>query len=128
MGYEHRIYIVDKTNVKDPFEDKYYGNTLAIFNLGKFHEFKIFTEPTDCYVYADDNNTKILKDEYNKPLLELSLAETSTLTKEFIKTFDFDLTSSRFIPFIPFIAALDSFIEQQRAGKYHNLVCLHYGY
>ena len=123
MGYEHRIYIVDKTNVKDPFEDKYYDNTLAIFNLGKFHEFKIFTEPTDCFVYADDNNTKILKDEYDKPLLELSLTETSTLTKEFIKTFD--LTNSRFIPFI---AALDSFIEQQQAGRYHNLVCLHYGY
>ena len=123
MGYEHRIYIVDKTNVKDPFENKYYGDTLAIFNLGKFNEFNFFTKPTDCYVYAEDGNTKILKDDYGEPLLELSLTETSNLTKELIKTFG--SINSRLIPFI---AALDSFIEQQQAGRHHNLVCLHCGY
>lgn len=66
MGYESKIYIVEKTGIKvHELGNKKRAEVIAVFNMSKFPPFNdYFKTETDCFIYADDGNTKILKDEY----------------------------------------------------------------
>lgn len=120
MGYESRIYIIEKSNVIN--EDGRWGQVLAHFDLGKVYALSdILREKpaTDCYVYADDGDTRIVEDRYGKPLTEVSIPEAI----EALKT-AMEHEECRGIP--PLIAALKSFYFNRR--RYKELAVLHYGY
>ena len=76
MGYESKLYVVDKKGKSEyyDYKNKEYAEVIAMFDICKFNEFDgIFKKETDCYIYADDGNTEILYDMYEKPLREESV-------------------------------------------------------
>lgn len=122
MGYESKIYIVDKTAIKDE-DGKYYAQTIAIFNLGKARDIsgRLRKKPaTDCYVYADDGNTRIIEDCYGEPLTECTPEYLTGLLKLAINR---DPHYSRYQCIL---GSLDSIVRAR--GHWKNVVCLHYGY
>ena len=63
MGYESRIYIVSK---EDYFagRDERWGEIIAVFNMCVYPPIAAFMREqpaTDCYIYANDGNTKIFR-------------------------------------------------------------------
>jgi hypothetical protein len=122
MGYETKIVIVDKSNHMFSFENKFWGEKIAEFNLckmageymKKLDKFRI----SDCYYYADDGDTRIEKDKYNEPLKEITLSAL-------IKILEKEDQSYWRIPII--IKMLKGFIEQEESS-YRCLRALHFGY
>ena len=122
MGYESRIYIVNKSKVL-PEEPMVWGEIIAVFNMCKYPpiaDFMAQQPATDCYVYADDGNTRITEDRYGKPLTETSVASLVKLLEEQLNHGD----SYRRIG--PLLGMLQEFRIVEY--KFENLVVLHYGY
>ncbi len=121
MGYESRIYIIEKSNVIN--EDGRWGRDLARFDLGKVYALSdiLRDKPaTDCYIYADDGDTRIVEDRYGKPLTEVSIPEAI----EALETAKERGEECREIPAL--IAALKVFNYHRE--RYKTLAVLHYGY
>ena len=122
MGYESRIFVVDKKeHLFD--EDKCWGEIIAMFNMCKYSPVANFMREqpeTDCYIYADDGNTKILEDEYDKPLTEASLSDVINILEKELQNGD-EYRRTR-----PLLGMLKSLNEE--ALKFKNLRVLHYGY
>lgn len=126
MGYESKIYIVKKHPRLYTDEDKCYAEVIAMFDLKKcspINEFIAERLPeTDCYIYADDGDTRILEDLYDEPLKEISVDEMIRMI---------DNVSSHYILFSGYTtmqmlkAALDEMIKQDDV---YDKVCLHYGH
>lgn len=80
MGYESRIYIVEKTGIPGyRHPDKEWAEVLMTFNLGRV---SVDTErwlrkqkPTDCYIYADDGDIEIVEDRIGDPLREVDFVD-----------------------------------------------------
>lgn len=89
MGYESRIYVVRKTKTVYASDDgKHYANVVAMFDMSKCYPLSdvLRHKPdTDCYIYADDGNTKIVEDCYGKPLTEATIGEVVKLLEEVMK-------------------------------------------
>lgn len=122
MGYESTIYIVEKTKVCDP-DGKYYAIEIAKFDLGKIlniSKFLINAKITDCYIYADDGNTRILEDRYGCPLTECTPDYLLDLLTREVDGGD----KYRLYPLL--IATLKTITQNPKYWK--NVVCLHYGY
>ena len=77
MGVENRIYIIEKHKSPREYGGRkftYWGDVIAMYNAGKCPELlKVFRKETDAYIYADDENTPIIKDKYDKPLREAEI-------------------------------------------------------
>lgn len=72
MGCESRLYVVNKTRVGIN-NDFVYGEVVAILELGCLPSIRNYMnkcEPTDCYFYSDDGNTKVTEDKCGQPLTE----------------------------------------------------------
>jgi len=83
MGYDSRIYIVEKKD-KLGKEEKRYAEVVAVFNMCKFNAFSgIFKKETDCYIFTDDGNTQIMEDRYGETLKETSLLEVIAYLEEY---------------------------------------------
>ena len=123
MGYECKLYVVEKRNVFD--EEKRYAQVIAMFDMCKYYTLSsiisIFPK-TDCYFYGDDGDTKILKDEYDKPLTEIPIEKVIAILETDIA----DGNDYRRIP--PVLAALKAIKEQKDYGIWQDVVVLHYGY
>ena len=122
MGYESRIFVVDK---KDYFldEEKCWGEIIAMFNMCKYPPVADFMREqpaTDCYIFADDGNTKILEDKYDKPLTEASLSDVIAILEKELENGD---TYRRTGPLLGMLRSLND-----EAHKFKNLRLLHYGY
>ena len=81
MGYESRLYVVDKCD-KFSFEDRCCGEVIAMFNLCKVYSVsdKMRQYPeTDCYIYAADGNTHIIEDGYGDIMREISIDDAKAL-------------------------------------------------
>lgn len=122
MGYESRIYVVDK---KEPFigETECWGEIIATFNMCKYSPIADFMREqpaTDCYIFADDGNTQILEDKYDKPLTEASLSDVITILEKELENGD---TYRRTGPLLGMLKSLN-----EEAHKFKNLRVLHYGY
>jgi len=70
---------------------------------------------TDSFVYADDGDTKIFKDDYGSPLKEMTVQEVIKAIEELNSDY------RRFAPFLAFLRALDP-------EKWGDLAILHFGY
>lgn len=122
MGYESRLYIVNKSTSYDKINGKemVYGEIVAIFNLCKVPEVsdKMTKYPvTNTYIYADDGNTEIIEDKYGQPLTEIPIIDA-------IKILDYVSRTDRYRRYKPCLSLLESF----DLSEWQNLVVLHYGY
>ena len=70
MGYESRIYVVDKSNYIEP-DGKRWAEVVATFEMCKYPPLADYLrecKETDCYIFADDGNTKILEELALNPI------------------------------------------------------------
>ena len=118
MGYESRLYVVDKKSLMGT-ETKRWAEVVAVFNMCKFGAFNgVFQKETDCFVYADDGNTKITEDKYGDVLTEASI-------KEVIKYLEgYKENQEHYRRVEPLLGLLKSF----NPSEWEELVVLHYGY
>lgn len=127
MSYESRIYIVKKTTLKDDPKDggRFFGMKIAEFNMRifSFLSDKLREQPVaNCYVFADDGSTKILKDKYGKPLTEATPGFVIALLEKYISDGG---DYRRAFPLLAFLKSLEDHKQQWEADE---IVVLHYGY
>lgn len=123
MGYESRLYVVEKTNVEA--DGMKYARIICMFDMGKFYPLSdiLRDEPkTDCYIYSDDGNTRITEDRYGEALTETDLKTVIGILRGFIAKGQ----TRRDIP--PLLEYLKTLSEQQRDSVWRDVAVLHYGY
>lgn len=122
MGYESRFYIVDKTDIKSLDGKRYWAQVIAMFDLCKVHAVSspIWEKynATDAYIYADDGNTEIIKDECGDPLIEIPIDDMIQLMEKVITSENY------YRRYNPFLQLLKGFNK----SDWKNLVVLHYGH
>ena len=125
MGYESKLYIVEKPKNGLVDDGKTFVTPIAMYDMCKFPDLAevLKKQPkTTCYFYADDGNTQVLVDKYDKELTESPLSFVLDLLIELYEKDD----SYRRI--LPCIKLLEIFKEEQDKGKWQNLLVLHYGH
>lgn len=122
MGYESRLFVVEKGTPSMFDREKRYGEVIAIVNMcqlgngfakrflgGKY-------PPTDCYIYYNDERST--EDRYGEPLIEIPL-------KDLIEYFEIaeeeDGHYRRHAPVLNLLKGFDR-------SEWGDLVVLHYGY
>lgn len=124
MGYESKLYIVKKSRYADA-DGRRYAQVIAMFDVCKYYSLSdvLRNKPvTDCYIYADDGNTEITKDEYGKPLTESDLQTVIYIIEKDIAE------GENYRRIFPLLSMLKAFEEQKNNGIWDNIVVLHYGY
>ena len=126
MGYESKLYVVTKHSSALKGE-KPWGQVVATFDLCKFPpvaDYMRKCSPTDCYILAEDGNTVITEDRYDKPLTESELSPIIEILEEASKDTSFGGHPYRRIK--PILAMLKAFEENN--GQWGNLRVLHFGH
>lgn len=131
MGYESRIYVVDKhEGLQCPSDKKLWGEVLSMTNLSKWSSVAEFFNKkpvTDCYIYADDGNTAITEDRYGKELTECSIDDfydfLMGVSSEYYYLSNEDRKYRRYLPLLKLIEGY-----KLSKDRYENLFILHYGY
>lgn len=123
MGYESKLYVVDKgVKVYDIEEQpRVWGNVIAMFDLSKDYDVsgRMRKYPaTNAYIYADDGNTKIVEDYYGEPLREIPLKDAIQIIKD---AMDINPNYRRHTPCLRLLQGFDE-------NEWGNLVVLHFGY
>lgn len=122
MGYESKIYICEKGNIKDN-DGMTYAQVIAMFNMCKMGNLiNVFNRKTDCYFYADDGNTKVLEDKYGDALTEAEIEDFIYILEDAVDS------GENYRRIFPLLSTLQTIYEQQKDGKWKNIVLLHYGY
>jgi hypothetical protein len=121
MGYESRLYVVEKGITKHKVEGKEYvwAEKIAIFNLCKVRAVSDkmrMAKNTDCFIY-DDGDTEVVTDCYGDALKEMTIKEAIQILEEAAEKDDYRR-------YAPCISLLKGFNESQ----WQNLAVLHYGY
>lgn len=128
MGYESRIYIVERADEIWSYNRycwSYEISTIEIakFNLGKvpFLSDKMREQPaTDCFVYADDGETHIVEDKYGKLMTEAKPEFVIEVLEEYIASGG---DNRRVYPLLAALKAIED-----RKDEWKSVVVLHYGY
>lgn len=118
MGYESRLYVVNKTLVCGLSGRPWY-ETIAIFNLGKVYAVSnIMTKypETKGFVFADDGNTEIVEDEYGSALKEVPLKDAIEIIER--------ANDNIYKRYKPCLMLLKAFKEED----WREIVVLHFGY
>ena len=119
MGYESKIFVVKKSNLH-PEPDGVYAEVIASIRLSKIGgRPACFKRPTNCFIYADDGDTHITKDEYGDPLYECSVNECFHWLQDTMMKAGGDYW--RYYILDGILRGIPESIEDK-------LVCLHYGY
>lgn len=117
MGYESRLYIVNKSDIKDG--KGYWSDLIASFNLCCVSDILMSNiakaKDTDAYFLAGDSF--IYEDRYGKKLKEIPLKEMITMISNAMQYDDYRR-------YKPCLSLLMGFNEKE----WNNLVVLHYGY
>lgn len=122
MGYESKIYIAEKSSLKDN-DGMTYVQVIAMFDMCKMGNLiNVFDRKTDCYFYADDGNTKVLEDKYGDALTEAEIEDFIYVLEEAVDS------GENYRRIFPLLSTLQTIYEQQKDGKWKNIVLLHYGY
>lgn len=125
MGYESKIYIVRKSEYAYFYEEgKRWAEEIAMIDMCKCYELSgvLRSKPeTDCYIYADDGNTKILEDRYGMPLTETPLREAVQIVKDVIENSIYG-----YWRYPVLLATLQAIYDQ--VGDDDLYAVLHYGY
>ena len=89
MGYESRLYIVNKTRQRNLDDSRQWAQVIATIELGKVHPFSDWfrkQKETQCYFYDTDGNTEIFEDRCGDILKEADLADTLLQLEKVSKT------------------------------------------
>lgn len=122
MGYESKIYIGEKSSFKDN-DGMTYVQVIAMFDMCRMGNLiDVFDRKTDCYFYADDGNTKVVEDKYGNALTEAPIEDFIYVLEEAIDS------GENYRRIFPLLSTLQTIYEQQRDGRWKNIVLLHYGY
>ena len=122
MGYESKIYIGEKSSLKDN-DGMTYVQVIAMFDMCKMGNLiNVFDRKTDCYFYADDGNTKVLEDKYGDALTEAEIEDFIYVLEEAVDS------GENYRRIFPLLSTLQTIYEQQKDGRWNNIVLLHYGY
>lgn len=125
MGYESKLYIVDKLPEHVAIKDNgmQYCSLIAMVDLCKYYEWsnKAIKYPkTNCYFYAEDGNKQIVEDGYGESLKEIPLNDAIEILEEKFYSGD----SYRRLG--PALALLQSLKDNE--NQWNEIVILHYGY
>lgn len=120
MGYESRLYIVKKGKSTGYNTNLRFAQKIAMFDLCKVpavsDKMRAYKR-TDSFIYADDGNTEIVKDDYGEALKEVPLADA-------IKILEDAAAKDDYWRYKPCIALLKSMQEYGQG----DIVVLHYGH
>lgn len=123
MGYESRIYVVEKTDVMS--KGMRYARIICMFDMGKYYPLSdiLRDKPkTDCYVYSDDGNTRILEDRYGQALTETDLKTVIAILEKSVRE------GGAYRNVFPLLEVLKTFEKQRKNGIWRDIAVLHYGY
>ena len=82
MGYESKLYVVEKCSVATHDERYKFALVVAEFDLCKAGIHRSDFRDTDCAFYGDDGNTLVLEDCYGDSLGELTIPEAIKLIED----------------------------------------------
>ena len=123
MGYESKLYVVEKHHTlsrKINGKDMLFGEVVAVFNLCKVYDVsgrvKSYKD-TDAYIYADNDDDKIVVDRYGDPLKEIPLSDMIDILEEAAANDSY----RRYGPCIAYLKAIDPI-------EWEDIVVLHYGH
>lgn len=123
MGYESRLYVVDKhKDMKSDDLGLVWATVIAVYDLSKagedfVHKVSAFPD-TDCYIFADDGNTEITEDCYGDKLKEIPL-------NQMISILAYEIGANSYYRRLkPILALLTAF----NPNDWDDLVVLHYGH
>ena len=126
MGYESKIYIIEKTNYSWAEENGMkYARVLAMFDVSNFYELSDWfsNKPaTKHYIYADDGDTQIIEDRYGDTLKEASVKEVIDRIERIIGIEN----EEDYRRIFPLLAALKAF--ESYGNQWDDIAVLHYGY
>jgi len=125
MGYESRLYIVKKSTNWADDNGMLYAEVIALFDMCKCPPLaNLFSRmpKTNCYIYADDGNTKILEDMYGDSLTEAPLCKVIEIVEGAIDNGD---DYRRYPPLLAFLKTLR---QQEKEYIWGDLAVLHFGY
>ena len=129
MGYESKIYIIEKTNYSWAEENGMkYARVLAMFDLAMFDVSKFYelsdwfrNKPaTKHYIYADDGDTQIIEDRYGDTLKEASVKEVIDRLERIVEN------EEDYRRIFPLLATLKAF--ELHSDQWDDIAVLHYGY
>lgn len=124
MGYESRLYVVNKTDMEtsviegDVERRMKWGELLATFNMCVLGNecYPLWSgNETDCAFY--DGHEYPIRDKYDKPLTENTVKDTIAVLEEAERATHY----RRHQQVIAFLKAIDE-------SEWDNVVVLHYGY
>ena len=130
MGYDSKIYIVEKSRYNTPmnvvideedFGERVWCQVLASMELGVYPAISNFmnAQPeTNGYIFADDGNTMVVTDRYGDIMKECSIDE---LLKVVQKEMDDEVDYRRLSP-------LYYLLKGYNVDEWDNLRVLHYGH
>lgn len=124
MGYESKLYIVEKSNCSYTEENGMkYAEVLAMFDVSKFYALADWfsNKPsTKHYIYADDGDTQIVEDRYGDTLKEASVKEVVEKLERIVEN------GEDYKRIFPLLAALKAF--ESHSNQWGDIAVLHYGY
>ena len=130
MGYDSRIYIVEKSRYAVPmnvvidgedYGERIWGQVIASMELGVYPTVSnlMCSKPeTDMYIFAHDGNTMIVEDRYGKVMTECSVEELLEVVQ---KDIDQGEDYRRIFP-------LYGLLKGFNTNQWDNLRVLHYGH
>lgn len=117
MGYESKLYVVDKHDWK--FVNEKWGEVIAMFDLCSVPRLNFSSYPaTDCYIIADDGNTEIKEDRYGDSLKEVPIQDAIEMIEKVIEREEY---YRRYKPCLDLLKGFNP-------NEWENLVVLHYGH
>ncbi len=116
MGYESRLYIVQKSTSEDE-DGKVWAEVIATFNLCVVNLNLNRYPETNCYFYQGDK--KIEEDKYGDPLKEIPIPDMIQCIEESMQE-----DGGSYRRWQPCLQLLKGFDESQ----WGTLAVLHYGY
>lgn len=118
MGYESKLYVVDKHDWKKFINEKW-GEVIAMFDLCGVPRLNFSSYPaTDCYIVADDGNTEIKEDRYGDPLKEVPIQDAIEMIERVIEKEEY---YRRYKPCLDLLKGFN-------INDWENLIVLHYGH
>ena len=123
MGYESRLYVVDKSRVTmyvSGAGEYRYGEIIATFDLCKVYDIsdRMRNYPaTDCFIYINDEET--IEDAYGAPLKEVPIADAIKIIEDAAEADGYDYR--RYKPCLGLLKGFDT-------DEWTDLVVLHYGH
>jgi hypothetical protein len=117
MGYESRLYIVEKNHLVGNHN---FGEKIAMFNLSCMNDnkfYNLFNKEIDFDFYAENRNDLLTVDDYDK---KLKYTDIKTVIN-YLEIISKDNDYRRFKPLLSLLKGFD-------LSKWDNLIVVHYGY